>query len=236
MFIFLGECERMAKLKENIMGDEKSLYRSWIRIGVYAGLGASVVYPLLIFAPLPKKIALILVSLFGPLLMVASLGLYYFLKAYRRTVTGQLAVISNIIASALVSLMLFVQLAVNLSIPDLLDSAGEGISEATMKWIWLVLDKLQLGMDVSWDIFIAIGTILFAVTMMKHPRFGKIFGLLGFLIGHFLLVFNLATFPTPPADAGLIDLGPILGIWYLVTTILIIRSLKWFDQQQGGPS
>lgn len=213
------------------MGDEKSLYRTWVRVGIYAGLGASVVYPLMIFAPLPKKIALIFASLFGPLLMTASLGLYYFLKADRKTVTGHLAVISNVIASAMVSLMLFVQLSVNLSIPDLMDSASEGISETTMRWIWQVVDKMQLGMDVSWDIFIGIGTILFAVTMMKHPRFGKIFGFLGFLIGHFILVFNLATFPTPPADAGLIDFGPILGIWYLVATILIIRSLKWFDQQ-----
>jgi hypothetical protein len=132
--------------------------------------------------------------------------------------------------------MLIVQLSVNLSMDQLMETAGEGISEATMKWIWQVVDKVQLGVDVSWDIFIAIGTILFGVTMMRHPRFGKIFGLLGFFIGHFFLVFNLSTFPTPPGDAGLIDLGPVAGLWYLVATILVIRSLKWFDQQLGGES
>ena len=213
------------------MENEKKLYRTWIRVGIYAGLAASVIYPVMIFAPLPKKITVIFASLFGPLLLVASLGLYFFLKAHRKTVTGQLAVISNIIASAMVSLMLIVQLSVNLSMAGLMDSAGEGISEATKKWIWQVVDKVQLGMDVSWDIFIAIGTILFGVTMMKHPRFGKIFGLLGFLIGHFLLVFNLSTFPTPPGDAGLIDLGPVVGLWYLVSALLVLRSLKWFDRQ-----
>lgn len=213
------------------MENEKKLYRTWIRIGIYAGLAVSVIYPVMIFAPLPKKITVIFASLFGPLFLVASLGLYFFLKAHRKTVTGQLAVISNIIASAMVSLMLIVQLSVNLSMDKLMDSAGEGISEATKKWIWQVVDKVQLGMDVSWDIFIAIGTILFGVTMMKHPRFGKIFGLLGFLIGHFLLVFNLSTFPTPPGDAGLIDLGPVVGLWYLVSALLVLRSLKWFDRQ-----
>jgi len=213
------------------MNDEKTLYRTWIRIGIYAGLAVSVIYPVMIFVPLPKKITVVFASLFGPLLLVASLGLYFFLKAYRKTITGQLAVISNIIASVQVTLMLIVQLSVNLSMAGLIDSAGEGISEATKKWIWQVVDKVQLGMDVSWDIFIAIGTILFGVTMMKHPRFGKIFGLLGFLIGHFLLVFNLSTFPTPPGDAGLIDLGPIVGLWYLAAMVLIIRSLKWFDRQ-----
>ena len=213
------------------MDEVKSNYRIWVRMGIFAGLAVSVVYPLMIFAPLPKKITIILASLFGPLLMLASLGLYYFLNAHRKTVTGQLAIISNIIASAMVSLMLIVQLSVNLSMDQLMGSAGEGISETTQKWVWQAVDKVQLGMDVSWDIFIAIGTILFGVTMMKHPRFGKIFGLIGFLIGHLLLVFNLSTFPTPPGDAGLIDLGPVVGLWYLAATILIIRSLKWFDKQ-----
>jgi hypothetical protein len=213
------------------MGDKITLYRTWIRVGIYAGLGVSVIYPLMIFVPLPNKIIVIFASLFGPLLMLASLGLYYFLKAHRETVTGQLAIMSNIIASVLVTLMLIVQLSVNLSVDKLIASVGSDISEQIMKWIWRVVDKMQLGMDVSWDIYISIGTILFGVTMMKHPRFGKIFGLLGFLIGHFLLVFNIATFPTPPGDAGLIDLGPLLGLWYLAATVQIIRSLKWFDRQ-----
>ena len=209
----------------------KKLYMTWIKLGISAGLAVSVIYPLMIFVPLPKKLTIVFASLFGPLLMLASLGLYYFLKAYRETATVQLAVISNVIAGVLVTLMLIVQLSVNLSMDGLMDSAGEGISGATKDWIWKVVDRVQLGMDVSWDIFIAIGTILFGVAMMKHPRFGKIFGMIGFLIGHFLLVFNLATFPSPPGDAGLIDLGPVLGLWYLAATVQIIRSLKWFGQE-----
>jgi hypothetical protein len=213
------------------VNDEKRIYRTWVRVGIYAGLGVNVIYPLMIFVPLSRKMTLLFASLFGPLLMAASLGLYFFLKAHRKTVSGQLAVLSNIIAASMVSLMLIVQLSVNLSVPGLMESGGEGISEATKKWILQVVDKVQLGMDVSWDIFIAIGTILFGAAAMKHPRFGKIFGLCGFLIGHFLLVFNLATFPTPPGEAGLIDLGPAVGLWYLVAALLILRSLKWFDKQ-----
>ncbi len=213
------------------MEDEKKIYRTWVRLGVYAGLAVSVIYPLMIFTPLPKKISVLFASLFGPLLIMASLGLYYFLQAHRKTVIAQLAVLSNIVAGVLVTLMLIVQLSVNLSMDKLMASAGTEISEQTMRWIWQVVDKTQLGIDVSWDIFISIGTILFGVAAMKHPRFGKIFGLLGFLIGHFLLVFNLATFPTPPGDAGLIDLGPAAGLWYLAAAILIIRSLKWYDEQ-----
>lgn len=230
-FIFSEEYEKIAEQEERILDEEKKIYRTWVRIGIYAGLAVSVIYPLMIFAHLPNKLTIIFASLFGPLLSVASLGLFYFLRAHRKTVTGHLAVISNIIASAMVSLMLIVQLSVNLSMDKLMDSAGEGISDATMMWIWQAVYKVQLGIDVSWDIYIAIGTILFGVTMMKHPRFGKIFGLLGFLIGHLLLVFNLSTFPNPPGDAGLIDLGPAVGLWYLAAAVLVLRSLKWLDQQ-----
>ena len=213
------------------MEDEKKLYRTWVRIGIYAGLAVSAIYPLMIFAPLSKKLTVIFASLFGPLLMLASLGLYYFLIAHRKTITAQLAVLSNIAASILVTLMLIVQLSVNFSMGKLMASAGNEISEQTKTWIWQVVDKIQLGIDVSWDIFIAIGTILFGVAMMKHPRFGKIFGFLGFMVGHLLLVFNLATFPTPPGDAGLIDLGPAAGLWYLAAALLILRSLRWFDDR-----
>jgi hypothetical protein len=37
----------------------------------------------------------------------------------------------------------------------------------------------------------------------------------GLLIGGLLFIFNVATFPKPPADAGLVDLGPLVGLWYL---------------------
>ena len=30
---------------------------------------------------------------------------------------------------------------------------------------------------------------------------------------------------------GLVDLGPILMLWYFAATIQVIRSLKWFDRQ-----
>jgi hypothetical protein len=213
------------------MDDEKKFYRTIIRVGIILALPAGVIYPLMIFVPLPRIVTVILACLFGPLLGVGSLVLYYFLKIYQKTVSGLLAVISNIAAAIVVNLMLIVQLSVNLSMDELMNSAGGAISEQTMRWVWRVVDRVQLGMDVSWDFFIATGTILFGIAMMKHPRFGKIFGILGMFVGLLLLGFNLSTFPVPPGNAGLIDLGPALGLWYLAVTIQVIRSLKWFDGQ-----
>jgi hypothetical protein len=63
--------------------------------------------------------------------------------------------------------------------------------------------------------------------MLGHPRFGWFPAISGILIGLALLVLNLATFPEPPADAGLVDLGPLLGIWYLAVTLRVFLSWNW---------
>jgi hypothetical protein len=42
-----------------------------------------------------------------------------------------------------------------------------------------------------------------------------------------LLALNLYTFPTPPAEAGLVDPGPAIGLRYLVVTIMVLASLGW---------
>jgi hypothetical protein len=50
-------------------------------------------------------------------------------------------------------------------------------------------------------------------------------GLSGVLIAVALLVLNVWTFPIPPANKNLIDLGPVLGLWYLAVTIFLGKWL-----------
>jgi hypothetical protein len=88
-----------------------------------------------------------------------------------------------------------------------------------------MLVGVQLGMDVAWDIFIGLGTLLYAVSMMKDLRFGNVLGSFGILIALGLIVLNLWTFSIPPAQKNLIDLGPFVGLWYLAVTILLIKWL-----------
>jgi hypothetical protein len=38
-------------------------------------------------------------------------------------------------------------------------------------------------------------------------------------------------FPEPPADAGSVDLGPLIGLWYLVVRIRMAMSLSWVREQ-----
>jgi hypothetical protein len=61
---------------------------------------------------------------------------------------------------------------------------------------------------------------------MGHEWFGKSFGFSGLAIASILIVLNLATFPTPPAAAGLFDAGPLVGTWYFAITIASALRLR----------
>lgn len=52
------------------------------------------------------------------------------------------------------------------------------------------------------------------------------------LIAAALFVFNFATFPEPPARAGLVDEGQLVGLTYLAVTIQVLRSLGWVLEKE----
>jgi len=134
----------------------------------------------------------------------------------------QASMIFGVIAGTIVNMMIVVQSAIFITIPNE-TRAGMGLA-------WNGLNMVQLGLDVSWDIYISAATILLGMAMWSHPRFGKIWGIFTMVIGAALFILNVSTFPIPPASAGLFDLGPISGILYLIIVLRILTSLKWVDQ------
>ncbi len=205
------------------MPTDHSIDITWIKIGIIAGFLTTIIYPLLIFAPMPKLLSVILIFAVGPLLSISSVGLYKFVQLHRKTVSLQIAVVSNIVAGTLFCVMLVVQMALRLPMLDHIERTGDESVREIVKWIW----NVDLGLDLSWDLYIALGTFFFALNMLRHPKLGKVVGGIGILVTVAMLGFNICTFPDPPAEAGLLDLGPFVGLWYLVVTILVLRSFKW---------
>ena len=199
------------------------LVRRWIVFGAFAGIIGDLAYVLAI-APLglSPKVVTLFGFVFGPLLSLAFVGIYHFFKVYKKTVVIQASMIFGVIAGTIVNMMIVVQSAIFVTIPNE-TRAGMGLA-------WDGLNMVQLGLDVSWDIYISAATILLGVAMCSHPRYGKIWGILTIVIGAALLILNVATFPVPPSSAGLFDLGPITGILYLIIVLRMITSLKWVDQ------
>jgi hypothetical protein len=202
----------------------------WIKLGVVCGILTTLIYPLLILVKMPIIITALLAAAMGLLLSLASIGLYQMLRLHRKTVKLQIAVLFNIIAGVLLNLMFMVQLTVREFMKGYIDQATNEYAQETYEMIWKSVDKVQLGMDLSWDVYLSVGTFLFALSMLTHPRFGKIFGWLGMSFALLLLYFNFISFPVPPGEAGLIDFGPAIGLWYLAVAIRILFSLKWVEE------
>lgn len=81
---------------------------------------------------------------------------------------------------------------------------------------------ISLGLDVAWDVFGAAGTVLLAWSLWSHRRFHPLLALSGIVAGLALLALNIATFPTPPAEAGWVDLGPLVALWYIVACVWLV--------------
>jgi hypothetical protein len=194
--------------------------KSWTRIGIAAGLVACIAYPIMTLVDVPRIPQLILGASFGPALAIASIALAQILQARRYKPTVKLAEILNSLAGALVTAMIIVQLAINYSTAPAID--GE-LNALIKHKIWDVV----LGLDVSFDIFIGLGTLFFAINLISDPRFGKIIGWSGIFVSIVpLLGANIYYFPDPPYIHGFPHVGIFTGLWYLGVVFLMIRSTR----------
>lgn len=134
---------------------------------------------------------------------VSSIGLYYILGGSTGSRMALIAAVANIIAAAQLLAMLMVQMSVYSVVQQ---------PDAALKAVWW-------GLDVAWDLYVGMGTILFALCIFGRRGLGIWLAMPGLLIAGLFLIFNIATFPDPPDTAGLVDLGPMLGLWYLVVYV-----------------
>lgn len=191
---------------------------TWARATAVAGIAALVSYGLLLALPAPLPVQVLLVFGFAFGLSVASLGLYHAVAAPVAPRLALIATVSNVVAAGQLTAMLLVQLAVRERAPA---------PDTAFVAIWL-------GLDVAWDLYVGVGTLAFAWCMLRHPSFRYWIAVPGIGIALVLLGLNVATFPTPPADAGSFDAGPLVGLWYLAVTIQVAR-LAWRERSQEPP-
>jgi hypothetical protein len=173
-------------------------------------------YILAIAVPWPEtqlatSMALVVVSAWPILSIVYSYGLYSFVGAERDSAANRLALVFAVTAFTTVLGMIVVQLAVGAGIGEI----TRGLDEQTAKALRRGLRMIDLGLDVAWDMLIGTALILSGMAIRRRSGLGPGWGVPSALLGAALIVLNAATFPWPPGDRGLIDIGPFIGVFVM---------------------
>lgn len=155
--------------------------------------------------------ALVVVSAWPILSIIYSYGLYSFVAAERESTTNRLAFVFAVTAFTTVLGMIVIQLAVGAGIGEI----TKGLDEQTTKALRRGLRMIDLGLDVAWDMLIGTALILSGIAMRRRSRLGLGWAIPSMVLGIGLIVLNAATFPWPPGDRGLIDIGPSIGVFVM---------------------
>ncbi|MFS4446809.1 hypothetical protein [Maribacter sp. 2307UL18-2] len=201
--------------------------------GAIAGILSIVLYiASAAFSFLPDAVSRLFAFAFPLLWIISFMGLYRFLSEDYLGASLQTAFLFGVIGGAIACTFLVIQQGNLVWYEQVMQGTLSEEAKQLNKAILLGVDKVQTYMDIVFDIFISIAWILFGLNIARSPSFSPILGYLGSLIALGLLVFNLYTFPFPPADSGLLDLGPFLGLWALVFYVLFFLKVKAKRQHQ----
>lgn len=191
----------------------------WLRGGI-AGVVCVLCYIVAIAIDWPEHqlgvtTSLLVISAFPILGIMYSYALYDCIAVERDSVANRLGLVFWIVAFTTLLAMIIVQLSVTASISEI----TQNLDAQTARALRRGLRMIDLGLDVAWDFLGGMGLILTGTAMRKRSGLGPGWGIpaIGFGIG--LIVLNAATFPTPPANGGLFDLGPFTGMFMLALAV-----------------
>lgn len=214
------------------MRSEPNLERTLVKTAVSAGIALAVMYPARTFLDLPDFLALAFFIFFGPLLVVAFVGLLPFLAKPRLSVAVILGTVFGVIAGTVNTMFAVVQITNLHYIRGYMRAADSPAAQQNWQDILNGVFTVQNGLNYVADLFLDWTAFLYAVVMWSHPKFGRIFAVLGFIAVGLHFVMKLYTFPEPPSEAGLFDAGPLVSIWFALVTIQVLRHLAWMNDSK----
>lgn len=187
----------------------------WLLSGL-AGVLAIFCYLLAIALPWPEtqlgtSLGLVVVSGFPILSIIYSYGLYSFIAAERDGAANRLAFVFAVTAFSTLLAMIVVQLAVGTGLGEL----TQGLDEETARALRRGLRLIDHGLDVAWDLLIGVALVFLGLAMRRRSRLGLGWAIPSAGFGVALIGLNAATFPWPPADRGLFDIGPAIGLFMM---------------------
>jgi hypothetical protein len=198
----------------------------YMRLFIICGTATLTSYLVALFVPLPSlRMSYLVFMAFGPLFCVSVFALRMILKQDLPSVALEVGTLLLVIAGAINTLMAAMQGALRIYFDDL--PHGDAVAE-TAHTAWKMSyhsgNSIQLGADMAWDVFVLSGVTILGLAILRHPRFNSLFGWTAIVVGCVGLMLNSATFPTPPAEGQLIDIGPFVGVWF---GAVVVRMFFW---------
>lgn len=187
----------------------------WVKSGV-AGIVGVACYFLAILISWPEdqvgtSTGLLVVSVFPILGIVFSYGIHSALAAEKDSTANRLGFVFATAAFATLMGMIVAQLAVGAGIGEM----TKGLDEPTAKAIRRGVRLIDFGLDVAWDFLMGTAMIFWGVAMQRRSVFGPRWGFPLVVLGIAVILLNAATFPWPPGSHGLVDIGPLIALFFV---------------------
>lgn len=206
------------------MTNGKLAPRRWLSVTVAFGVLGLICYFLSVpISLIPIEVSRYLFMAIGPFMAIAVFGLGHLLAARSDSVSLRLAVMMLVVAGALYSVMTVVQSANFTIMAARIDGVADEPTQDLLRRIMWGVNNVQAALDVAYDIWVTAGGLFLAVAVWRHPWFGPVFGWAGLVVLSALLFLNLYTFPYVPAESGLFDAGPAVGLWFAALLTQMVR-------------
>ncbi len=177
--------------------------------------------------PVSPVLSFLLITVWPVTAIIFAYSVYKYIAIEKQSISNQLAFIFTVIAFILVYIMLSVQIGLKTGINDMLNTAV-GNEKDILSIVLSASGWVHLGIDLAWDMFLGISLMLLSIAIKGHVKFKLWWATPMFILGLAIIAVNLYTFPYPPAQEGIIDIGPIIGIFmifFAIRTAILGRNL-----------
>ncbi|MEW5796225.1 MAG: hypothetical protein AB1772_07665 [Candidatus Zixiibacteriota bacterium] len=206
------------------------LQKQLTTMSIAAGLTVGIMYPAWTFLPLPAVLHTGLWIFFGPLTLIAFIGLYPFVAKPRLTIYALMGTIFGVIGGISQTMFQVIQLENIIYIRKYIRAESDPAVQETWRHILNGVFTVQNGMNYIADLFYDLTIVMFAILMWTHPKFGKFFTITGLAAAGYHFASKLYTFPVPPHEAGLFEGGYFISIWFFLMVIQVWRKFSWLSE------
>ena len=175
---------------------------------------------------LSQRLSLLLALAIGPVAAIGTLSLSEDLSKFFDKPTIQLGSVFLVVSFAILTLMITMQKAIFAEYRQLLDASGSAEPSVPLRETFSLVNHVQLGADVAFDIFYSIGVVFISSALVRGSGLARLIGAYGLLAGAGVFALNIWYFPKPPAEMESIDLGPATIVWWVALFVLSAQLEK----------